>query len=168
MGFCYQCGTELTLVWMENRQRETCPQCGWVFYPQLKVCAAAMVVENNRVLLARRATTPWLGCWYLPAGYVEDDENPIKAAERELLEETGLQAQVDGLHGAYYFEDDPRGNGLLLVYHAHRTGGRLCLNGEADRADFFDVDQLPVPLTGAGHDQALADWVAKIKADQGM
>ncbi len=166
MGFCLHCGAELRRGWIENREREMCPQCGWVHYPQLKVSAAAMVIENNRLLLIRRTTSPWQGCWYLPAGYVEADEDPARAAERELVEETGLQAQVNALHGAYFFDDDPRGNGLLLVYRLMCTGGDLRLNGEADAAAFFDADQLPHPLTGAGHDRAIADWVAQVKTGQ--
>lgn len=160
MGYCYDCGAQLTWQPIENRQREICPHCGWVYYPQLKVSAAAMVIQDGRLLLIRRATPPWQGCWYLPAGYVEADEDPKRAAERELWEETGLQAQCNALHGAYFFDDDPRGNGLLLVYRSHLTGGELNLNGEADRADFFGADELPDPLTGAGHDRAIADWVA--------
>lgn len=121
-----------------------------------------MVIQDRRLLLVRRATPPWQGCWYLPAGYVEADEDPARAAERELWEETGLQAKAGILHGAYFFDDDPRGNGLLLVYHSSLTGGRLNLNGEADRAGFFCADQMPSPLTGAGHDRAIADWLASL------
>jgi len=162
MGYCYECGAQLTWQPIENRQLEMCPRCGWVNYPQLKVSAAAMVIQKGLLLLVRRATPPWQGCWYLPAGYVEADEDPVRAAERELCEETGLQAQCDVLHGVYFFDDDPRGNGLLLVYRSHLTGGGLNLNGEADRAGFFSADELPSPLTGAGHDRAIADWVASL------
>jgi len=162
MGYCYDCGAQLTWQLIENRHREICPHCGWVYYPQLKVSAAAMVIQDGRLLLIRRATAPWQGCWYLPAGYVEADEDPKRAAERELWEETGLQAQCNTLHGAYFFDDDPRGNGLLLVYHSHLTGGGLNLNGEADRAGFFKAADLPHPLTGAGHDRDIADWVTSL------
>ncbi len=31
--------------------------------------------------------------WELPAGFVEENENPFEAAERELLEETGFTAE---------------------------------------------------------------------------
>ncbi|GIV63802.1 MAG: NUDIX hydrolase [Bellilinea sp.] len=163
MGFCFQCGSELTRSWLENRQREVCLHCGWVHYPQLKVSAAALVVEEHRLLLVRRAISPWRGCWYLPAGYVEADEDPARAAERELFEETGLIGRAGALHGAYFFEDDPRGKGLLLVYHLHLTGGSLNLSNEADQADFFDVNRLPSPLTGAGHDRAVAEWFVVMK-----
>ncbi|GAP10173.1 ADP-ribose pyrophosphatase [Bellilinea caldifistulae] len=168
MGFCFQCGSELIRSWMENRQREVCRRCGWVHYPQLKVSAAAMVLEENRLLLVKRATPPWQGCWYLPAGYVEADEDPAHAAERELLEETGLLACAGALHGAYFFDDDPRGNGLLLVYHMRLTGGSLNLNDETDQAGFFEMNRLPSPLTGAGHDRAIAEWVAMTKTDRGL
>ncbi|MEW6179222.1 MAG: NUDIX hydrolase [Chloroflexota bacterium] len=161
MGHCYVCGTSMNSGLLEGRQREICPRCGWVHYPQLKVSAAALVIRDKRLLLVRRATDPWRGCWYLPAGFVEADEDPACAAERELREETGLQAVTVGLQGAYFFDDDPRGNGLLLVYECRLTGGELHLNGEADQAGFFEVNELPYPLTGAGHERAIADWAAR-------
>jgi ADP-ribose pyrophosphatase YjhB (NUDIX family) len=61
--------------------------------------------------------------------------------------------------GAYHFTDDSRGPGLLLVYDACITGGRLRVDGrEAVVAAFFKPDRLPAPLCGGGHDQAIIAW----------
>ena len=38
----------------------------------------------------------------LPAGYIENDEKPIEAAKRELLEETGYEAEEFIPIGSYY------------------------------------------------------------------
>lgn len=159
MSYCYRCGNRLQWLPVEGMLRECCSDCGWVHYPQLKVSAAALVTQGDALLLVRRRNDPWQGCWYLPAGFVEADEDPARAAERELREETGLIATASGLTGAYFFDDDPRGNGLLLVYHCVPNGGRLYLTAEADQAGYFRPDQLPEPLTGAGHERAIRDWV---------
>jgi len=166
MAYCFHCGTELEEKWLDGQNRLACPACRWVHYPQFKVGAAALVVKDGNLLLLRRSREPWLGCWYLPAGYVEADENPAAAAERELFEETGLKATACCLAGTYYFDADPRGNGILLVYACLVTSGSLAINDEADAAGFFDPIRLPEQLTGAGHKPAIEDWVFRQKAGQ--
>ena len=89
--YCLQCGTSLHLQQIEARWREVCLNCGWIYYQQLKVGAAALIERAGKLLLLRRAHNPGQGAWNLPAGYVEVDEDPARAAEREALEETGLQ-----------------------------------------------------------------------------
>lgn len=154
---CLQCGAELRNTWNE-REREACPECGWVYYPQLKLSAAGLILKNDRLLLVRRAFDPWKDCWYLPAGYVEVDEDPVKAAQREVLEETGLVVQAGRLLGGYYFDDDPRGNGFLLVYECRVRDGELRLTPETREAGYFSREQLPTLLAGAGHASAVQDW----------
>lgn len=142
----------------DEREREVCPRCGWVYYPQQKLSAAGLVVKNDRLLLVRRASDPWKGCWYLPAGYVEVDEDPAEAARREVLEETGLHVRVSRLLDGYYFDDDPRGNGFLLVYACHIREGELILTPETNEAGYFSREQIPQPLAGAAHARAILDW----------
>ena len=51
-------------------------------------------MRGNAVLVARRADGAHLpGAWEFPGGKVEDGEEPLAAALRELREETGLQAE---------------------------------------------------------------------------
>lgn len=56
--------------------------------------ALAIPVENDRVLVARRATGVHLGgAWEFPGGKLGAGEDPAAAARRELREETGLAAE---------------------------------------------------------------------------
>jgi mutator protein MutT len=49
-----------------------------------------------QVLVARRRPgRRFGGLWEWPGGKVEEGESPIKAAVRELFEETGMQARLD-------------------------------------------------------------------------
>ena len=52
------------------------------------------ITEDNEILLIiqPRELTKRGVCVELPAGYIEDNETPRDAAERELLEETGYQS----------------------------------------------------------------------------
>jgi ADP-ribose pyrophosphatase YjhB (NUDIX family) len=157
MHHCLDCGAELQNTW-DERDREKCPHCGWIYYPQQKLSAAGLVLKNDRLLLVRRAFEPWKNCWYLPAGYVEVDEDPSDAARREVLEETGLNVRVGRLLDGYFFDDDPRGNGFLLVYECHVWDGELILTPETNEAGFFTREHIPQPLAGAGHERAILDW----------
>ncbi|MRR29650.1 NUDIX domain-containing protein [bacterium] len=163
MNYCFLCGEPLELKEIENLDRLVCSACGWVHYEQLKVSAAALVVMEESLLLVKRSQEPWKGCWYLPAGYAEADEDPADAAVRELFEETGLIAQPHDLAGAYYFQDDPRGNGVLLVYNCDVIDGSLVANDEVEEAGLFTPSTLPEKLTGAGHERAINDWVIRQK-----
>jgi ADP-ribose pyrophosphatase len=53
------------------------------------------VDEKNRVLLVKQYRLPadrYL--WELPAGKIDDGENALQTAKRELIEETGLRAKT--------------------------------------------------------------------------
>lgn len=158
--YCPQCGVKQTQRKIEGRLRFVCPACDYVSYQQLKIGAGVLVQQAGKLLLLQRGPDiAFPGAWNLPAGYCEADETPQVAAAREAREETGLQVQVGRLVDAYFFDDDARGNGLLLVYEAEVAGGRLRSDGrEATTAGFFPPDQLPEPLCGGGHDQAVEAW----------
>ncbi len=165
---CLDCASELVETWVEGRQRPVCPACGWILYRDLKVGAGMLVARDGKLLLARRAAAcdAFPGTWCLPAGYCEVDEPPAVAAERETHEELGLPVRAGRLFDVYFFDDDPRGSGLLVVYDAQPDDAAadlsdLALSPELDDVGFFAVDALPEPLCGAGHDRAIRAWQAR-------
>uniref|UniRef100_B0T0V5 NUDIX hydrolase n=1 Tax=Caulobacter sp. (strain K31) TaxID=366602 RepID=B0T0V5_CAUSK len=54
-------------------------------------------LRGDQVLLIKRGTAPRLGQWSLPGGRLEWGETTKVAALRELVEETGVQAELLGL-----------------------------------------------------------------------
>ena len=158
--FCLQCGTALILKEFEGRLREICPGCGWVNYEHLKLSAGARVENDGRVLLVQRAHEPWQGCWHLPSGYVEVDENPARAAEREVREESGLIIRAGHLIDAYIYRDDPRGNGVILVYQAEYISGEPRPSSETEASGFFTAEEVRhLPLAGESGTQEINDWL---------
>ncbi len=158
MRFCADCGTSLVLKEIEKRQRAYCPKCQRIHYEQLKVGAGALIELDKRILLLQRNQAPFAGCWNLPAGYVEADESPVEAVIREVYEEVGLQVKVTGLVDVYFFNDDPRGNGILVVYNCIIVGGVLTESDEATAPSYFVSQDIPIHLAGGGHDQAIRAW----------
>ena len=68
-----------------------------------------VVVRREGELLVMRRAPERLGYWSLVAGGLEPEETPREAAQRELLEETGLTAEVQDLPIglSYSLLDDP-------------------------------------------------------------
>ena len=55
----------------------------------------AVVIRDGQALLVQRANPPDAGLWGFPGGKVELGEGLMQAAERELLEETGVSATAE-------------------------------------------------------------------------
>ena len=62
--------------------------------------ASACVWEYGQVLLIQRAKPP-AGLWSLPGGHVEFGATALAAAQRELLEESGVTADLTEFAGLY-------------------------------------------------------------------
>ena len=60
----------------------------------------AVLIRGDQVLLVRRANPPDAGRWGFAGGKVELGETLQEAAERELLEETGVRASAGDVIGA--------------------------------------------------------------------
>jgi 8-oxo-dGTP diphosphatase len=98
------------------------------------------------VLLIERRWDPFAGRWALPGGHVDEGEQPIDAARRELAEETGVTVDTLDLVGVYADPGrDPRGRYVTWAYLAR-------------------LDDMPQPQ--AGDDAASARWVRLDELDQ--
>lgn len=155
---CLCCGTLMKMQRIENIERPVCPRCGWVYYRQMKVSAGSVIERDGRLLLVQRAMPPWQGDWYLPAGYLEYDEDPPRGAERETREETGLDIRTGAVVGVYFGDKDPRGNVLTILYAAEIIGGDIHISEESSAVRFFSPAEIPENLAGSGHDRAIRAW----------
>lgn len=53
--------------------------------------AAAVIIHNNKVLMTKRDDSYLNNLWEFPGGKLENNENALNAAERELLEELNIK-----------------------------------------------------------------------------
>jgi 8-oxo-dGTP diphosphatase len=157
--YCPKCATELAWQRDGERERPTCPACGFVFYFNPVVGAGALVEREGRVVLVRRGVEPQAGRWCLPGGYVEAHELAEAAAVRETLEETGLEVEIDEMLGVYSFGREPQ-TGVLILYSAHTVGGELRAGDDAREVHTFGPEELPPDeeIAFRTHLQALHDW----------
>ena len=162
LGYCLECGTPLVARHQEDRERPTCPACGFIHYLDPKVAVAVVLGDQSGVLLGKRRIDPGSGRWSFPAGYVNRGEVLEEAAVREVEEELGVKIRLKGLVGVYSSRGDPV---VLVVY----TGG--VLSGEP-RPDGHEVGEVrrfaleALPELAFPHDrQVLADWKRALGAD---
>lgn len=85
-------------------------------YPQApRVAVGAVVFKDGAVLLVRRAKAPNCGLWAIPGGCVKLGETLQQAAEREILEETGVQVRAGA--PVYIFDVVERDANGHVRYH---------------------------------------------------
>ncbi|MFZ2096578.1 MAG: NUDIX hydrolase [Anaerolineales bacterium] len=143
INFCPRCGSTLSSQLHSGKSRPTCPNCDWVYFPDPKVAVAILIRKEDRILLVQRRYDPKKGHWTLPSGFVDAGEDPVEAAKRECLEETGLQIHNIKLLDVIFSQEHPRGASILIVYRAEIQSGRLIAGDDANQAGFFDLHDLP-------------------------
>jgi ADP-ribose pyrophosphatase YjhB (NUDIX family) len=152
----------------------TCPRCGTRHWRNAKPCAGALVVREGRLLLVRRAISPWHDHWDIPGGFCDPDEHPAAAAVREVREETGLDVRVTGLLGIWMdrYPDGARGADTTLncYYHAEPRDARPARAdpAEASEIGWFAPDAIPARIAFPGHaGQVLAAWAGAMASGSG-
>lgn len=116
----------------------------------IRVAAYGVIVDEGRMLLAHWNESG-RGGWTLPGGGIEAGEDPADAARREITEETGYVAELDGLLGidSHVISGENRLDGsgrplhaLRIVYRAHIVRGDLVneIDGSTDEARWFRLD----------------------------
>ena len=126
--------------------------------------ASIAVLKDRRVLLVRRARPPYAGLWSLPGGKTEANETAQDAVRRELNEETGIEAEIEGVVDTKIVPDEG-GDSItyrLTVFYGRPTGGRLEAGGDAEAAEWVHLDNVEaLPMTPGTVDLI---WVAAHRA----
>src|SRR5918911_550000 len=101
------------------------------------------VVRDSQLLLVRRASRHGRGNWQLPGGFIEPDETIEQAVIREVVEEAGVTAEVEGILGLRNRCDPDVGNSLYIVLLLRPVSGEPEPDGkEVDRAAYFTMDEI--------------------------
>jgi 8-oxo-dGTP diphosphatase len=110
--------------------------------------ASAAIFRDGRVLLVQRGKPGAMhGAWSLPGGHIEPGERAREAALREVLEETGVQADIVGLadvHDVLLEGPDGRlaAHYVLAVYFGRWRHGEPIAGGDSRDARFVALDSL--------------------------
>jgi 8-oxo-dGTP diphosphatase len=128
------------------------------------------------VLLIERKHDPFVGCWALPGGFVDENEPLEKAAHRELVEETGLTDVV--LTQVAAFGDpgrDPRGHTVSVAFVAETDpeSAKVTAGDDAAKAEWHAWSTLALGTNESGtvrlafdHARVLLAARAKLEASR--
>ncbi|WP_371813597.1 NUDIX hydrolase [Ruegeria sp. HKCCA4633] len=112
-----------------------------------KIGALAVVLHQDQVLLVQRSKQPDAGLWGFPGGHVEWGETVLKAAQRELQEETSVIAEpLHYLKNLDLLRSDPQGqvlsHYLLVGVACQYLSGTPKAGDDALDARWFPIDQI--------------------------
>jgi len=112
------------------------------------VGVGAIIIEDARVVLVKRAHPPLQAEWSIPGGVLEVGELVRDAAVREAREETGLTVEPGELLGV--FDRVLRDPGQRVQYHyvlidflCRRVAGDLAAASDAAEVRWFTQQELP-------------------------
>ena len=71
------------------------------FSPKVEVAATYVKFGDKLLFLELSHNKSEAGAWGVPAGKLESNEEPIKAAKRELFEETGINVPSESLFQSF-------------------------------------------------------------------
>lgn len=131
-------------------------------FPELPlVGVGAIILENDRVLLVKRAHPPIQGQWSIPGGVLEVGELVREAAVREAREETGLIVEPGALLGVFDrvlrdAEKRVHYHYVLIDFLCKIVGGDLRAASDAAEVRWFRHHELP-PLNLAQDTQEVIE-----------
>jgi 8-oxo-dGTP diphosphatase len=118
-------------------------------FPELPLVGiGAIIIEDSRVLLVKRAHPPLQAQWSIPGGVLEVGELIREAAVREAREETGLIVEPGELLGVYDRvlrnpEQRVQYHYVLIDFLCRRVGGELAAASDAAEVRWFTWEELP-------------------------
>jgi len=121
--------------------------------------------DELKVLLVKRANTPFQGEWALPGGFVALDESLEEGARRELQEETGVAGVY--LEQLYTFgkpDRDPRERVITVAYYALIPTDEVEIRAatDAEGVSWYGMEELPnlafdhAEILDAAHERLVA------------
>ncbi len=116
------------------------------------------VIRDDEILLVKRAREPFNGSWVFPGGFIDYGETAEAAAVREVMEETGIEAEVVGILGVYSAPDrDPREHHVNTVFIGRYISGEAKGGDDAADAEWRKLSEIGQEDLAFDHGLALMD-----------
>lgn len=85
------------------------------------------IFNDDKVLIIKENKPTAIDMWNFPSGHVENGEDILYSAQREVKEETGFDVKLIGTTGVYNFVSSTNNQVILLHFVGEITGGSLNL-----------------------------------------
>ena len=110
-----------------------------------KIASGPVIIENRKVLLNKHKDN----FWKFPGGTVENNEDYIETAKREVKEEMGIDIEVLNPEPFITFARKETKKGtmnIMLVHFLAKRVGEIKPGGDIREWQWIDIDNLPVDL----------------------
>ena len=117
-------------------------------FPEIPlVGVGAIIIEDARLVLVKRAHPPLQAEWSIPGGMLEVGELMYEAAVREAREETGLTVEPGELLGVYdrivrNADKRVQYHYVLIDFLCRRVAGDLAAGSDAAEVRWFGQEEL--------------------------
>lgn len=112
----------------------------WVLQSKFLVGTSAVILDDEGRVLLFKHTYRMDYAWGLPGGWLKAGEDPRRAIEREIEEESGYRIRT--LH-PLVIGGDRAIRRLDLIYFCELVGGTFCSSPEVSEGRFFTIEELP-------------------------
>lgn len=114
-------------------------------FPLLGILAVIYDEKNNKYLMMKRTKEPFYGVWGLVGGKMKFDDYIEECGRREVLEETGLDCDIE-LRGIFssktYCNDELGYNHQMFVILARNPSGELKIGGREGEGVWMKLEEI--------------------------
>jgi 8-oxo-dGTP diphosphatase len=130
-----------------------------------KTSTAIIPFPEEKILLIKRNTRPFVGYWALPGGRMDPGETVEQTIVREVKEETGLDVTIVRKVGEYLekgVKDDIEYEYYPTCFEVKPVGGKIKKQeSEIQEIKFFSLSQLPT--LAFVHEEMIKDYLISSK-----
>ena len=127
-----------------------------------KTSTAIIPFPQNKILLVKRKTKPFVDYWALPGGRMDTGEKIEQTIVREVKEETGLDVAIVRVVGEYVekgIKDDIEYEYYPTCFVVKILGGKIKKqDSEIQQIKLFSLNALPSPLAFE-HEKMIKDFL---------
>ena len=144
--FCPMCGHH----YQENDFTDfqyLCQNCDYSMFENLITAVGAIIIQNQKLLMVKRAFEPQKDTWDLPGGFTQANEHPKESLQREVREELSVEASIKQLFGIYapnaYLYKGKYNYVCDIFYRVELENNRLQPADDVASFQWFSLDKLP-------------------------
>lgn len=108
----------------------------------VKTAVAAIITEDNKILLEKRSSLIDKNKWCLPGGALEYGETALTGIKREVKEETGLT--LENIKFLGYFDEiipEMKNHSVVLIYSGKTNGTPKMQKSEVQELKWFTKEE---------------------------
>jgi ADP-ribose pyrophosphatase YjhB (NUDIX family) len=143
MNYCSHCGSSKLHQKQpteDTHKRIVCDECARVHYHNPTIICGCIIEQDDKVALCLRAIEPQKNTWTIPAGYLEFGESTEAAAQREALEETGMEVEIRELYSVFNVQHMHQ---VYIIYRAQFVQKNQEMGHESLAVKWFTEQTLP-------------------------